>query len=101
MHGILNIKFTDAKHAREIHQFKNIKRKLHKTIATIWFNKSCKQQQLTPNYINIHINGNNRQCQNTIRMATLFRINQGDVTSVGYFFINFMLSNFFLLKLCR
>jgi hypothetical protein len=76
MHGTQNIKFIDAKQAKEIHQYKNTKHKLHKTIAAIWYNKLCKQQQLTPNYITIRINGNNRQCQNTITAASLFRINQ-------------------------
>jgi hypothetical protein len=75
MHGIQNIKFIDAKQAKEIHQFKNTKRKLYKTIAAIWYNKMCRQH-LTPNYINIHINGKNRQCQNTKRAAIRFRINQ-------------------------
>jgi hypothetical protein len=55
MHGTQNIKIIDAKQAKDIHQYQNTKRKLHKTTAAIWYNKLCKQQQLTPNYINIRI----------------------------------------------
>ena len=44
--------------------------------STIWFNKTCRDKQLTPNYINIKINGNNRQCNNTIRTAVRYRLNQ-------------------------
>ena len=33
-----NHKFINAKQAGEIYTYKNIKQKLHKTIAAIWFN---------------------------------------------------------------
>ena len=48
MHGSMNIKFINAKQATEIHAYKNIKRKLYKTNAAIWFNKTCRVKQLTP-----------------------------------------------------
>ena len=76
MHGSMNNKFVNAKQATEIHAYKNAKRKLYKTNAAIWFNKTCRDKQLSPNYINIKINGNNRQCNNTIRTAVRYRINQ-------------------------
>ena len=38
MHGSMNNKFVNAKQATEIHAYKNIKRKLYKTKAAIWFN---------------------------------------------------------------
>jgi hypothetical membrane protein len=57
MHGSMNIKFINAKQATEIHAYKNTKRKLYKTKAAIWFNKTCRDKQLTTNYINIKING--------------------------------------------
>jgi len=63
MHGSMHIKFINAKQATEIHAYKNIKRKLYKTNAAVWFNKTWRVKQLTPNYINIKINGNNRQCK--------------------------------------
>jgi hypothetical protein len=76
MHGTMNLKFIEAKQAKEIYQYKNIKRKLHKTNAAMWYNKTCRQIQLTPAYINIRINGRNRQCQKALRTATQYRINQ-------------------------
>jgi hypothetical protein len=38
MHGTMNVKSANAKQAGEIYEYKNIKRKLHKTIAAIWYN---------------------------------------------------------------
>ena len=34
------LKFSDAKQAREIYNYKNIKRKLYRTNAAIWYNKA-------------------------------------------------------------
>jgi len=64
MHGSMNIKFIKAKQALKIHAYKNTKRKLYKTNTAIWFNKTCRDKELMPSYINITINGNNRQCNN-------------------------------------
>ena len=85
MHGNTKLKFSDARQARDIYIYKNIKRKLYRTNTAIWYNKICRQKQLTPAYINIHIKGKNQQCQNTRRTANLYRINQ-DINS-------FMLKN--------
>jgi len=41
MHGPMNIKFVDAKQAKEIYQYKNVKGKLYKTSAAIWHNEIC------------------------------------------------------------
>jgi len=76
MDGQPHIKFIDAKQARALHEFKNIKRRLHKTTAAVWYNKNCREQQLTPKYISIKIQWNNRQSANTLKAATHFRINQ-------------------------
>jgi hypothetical protein len=54
----------------------NTKRKLYKTNAAVWFNKTCIDKQLTAAYINIKINSNNRQCNITIRTAVRYRFNQ-------------------------
>jgi GH24 family phage-related lysozyme (muramidase) len=43
MHGITNPKFINAKQAGDIYAYKNIKQKLYKTIAAIWFNKTCRK----------------------------------------------------------
>ena len=56
MHGSMNIKFINAKQAVDIHAYNNTKRKLYKTNAAIWFNKTCRHKELTPNVINIRIN---------------------------------------------
>jgi hypothetical protein len=40
MYGLAKVKFINAKHAGDINSYKNIKRKLHKKIAAIWFKKS-------------------------------------------------------------
>jgi hypothetical protein len=40
MHGTRNIKFANAQQAKIIYNYKNIKEKLHKVNAFIWFNKN-------------------------------------------------------------
>ena len=40
MHGTTNIKFIDAQQAKLAYQYMNTKRKLYKTNAAIWYNKS-------------------------------------------------------------
>jgi hypothetical protein len=58
MHGTMNLKFANAKQAKETYEYRNIKQKLHKTTAAIWFNKTYRERGIKPNYINIKINGN-------------------------------------------
>jgi hypothetical protein len=36
----------------------------------------CREKKPRPNYINTRSNGNSRQCNNTIKAAVRFRINQ-------------------------
>jgi hypothetical protein len=76
MHGQPNIKFGTAQQAEQIHRYKNIKTKVYKTNAAIWYNKTCRLKHLTPNYISIKINGHHQQCQKTNRAATQYRLNQ-------------------------
>ena len=71
MHETINIKYVEAKQARAIYHFKNTKRKLYRTKAAIWYNKTCKLKRLTPDYINIKINGKNLRCQKTISSTAL------------------------------
>jgi hypothetical protein len=40
----MNLKFINAKQAKEVYEYKNIKQKLHKTTAAIWFNKTCREK---------------------------------------------------------
>jgi len=42
----------------------------------IWYNKTCRDQHLSPKYIFIRINGRNRQSTNTLKATTRYRINQ-------------------------
>ena len=44
MHGSTKLKFSDAKQARDIYGYKNIKRKLYRTNAAIWYKKICRQK---------------------------------------------------------
>ena len=76
MHGTSNVKFIDVKQTKSIYQFNNIKNKLYRTNAAIWYNKTYRLRRLRPAYINIRINGNNQQCQKILRTATKCRINQ-------------------------
>ena len=42
--------------------YTNIKRKLYKTNAAIWYNETCGQKYVTPSDVSIRINGENQQC---------------------------------------
>ena len=48
MLGTTNIKFIDAQQAKVAYQYKNTKRKLYKTNAAIWYNKTCRQKTTHP-----------------------------------------------------
>ena len=56
MHGTYDIKFVNAQQAELVYNYKDIKQKLHKTNTSIWFNKTCKIEQLTPKYVNVSVN---------------------------------------------
>jgi hypothetical protein len=75
MHGH-TIKFINAKQVKGMNSSTNIKRKPYKTNAAIWYNKTCRDKQLTLNYISIKNNGSNRHCANTLRAAKRFGLNQ-------------------------
>jgi hypothetical protein len=72
----MNVKCIDAKQAKEIHQYQNIKRRLYRTNAAVWYNKTCRDKQLTPKYISIRVNRKNKQSQKTLQNAIRYRINQ-------------------------
>jgi hypothetical protein len=76
MHGMRNQKFINAKQATDVYEYSNTKRRLHRTVAAIWFNKTCREKEIEPNYILIKINGNNKQCHNTMKAAIRTRVNQ-------------------------
>jgi hypothetical protein len=78
MHISTNIKFIKAKQAIEVYAYKNVKRKLYKTNAAIWFNKTCRDKELTPSFINIRINGNIRQCNSTLKSEVRCRLKKSN-----------------------
>jgi hypothetical protein len=39
---IVGFRIMCAKQAKEVYEYKNIKQKLRKTTAAIWFNKTCR-----------------------------------------------------------
>jgi len=49
MHGHTNVKFVNAKKAKETYQYRNSKEKLYKTNAAIRYIRICGEKQLTPN----------------------------------------------------
>jgi len=61
LHDQRNIKFCVAKQAKQIYKYKNIKTKLYKNNADIWYNKTCRMKRITSGYISIKVNGNNPQ----------------------------------------
>ena len=63
----------NAQRAKHTYKYKNIKEKLYKCNAAIWYNKSCKQKQLT---LATQPSVNNPQCRKTIKAATHYRLNQ-------------------------
>ena len=71
----INSTIFDAQHARSITTYKNTKYKLLETNAALRYNKTCRNSQLTPKYVNIrtkhkyNINGS----QNTTKFYLLCR----------------------------
>jgi hypothetical protein len=44
-----------------MHPYKQSRRWQDVLDAAIWYTKTCRQKEMTPNYISIKVNGNNRQ----------------------------------------
>ena len=76
IHCINNINFANTRQARAVYNYKNTKEKLHKTNAAVRCNKVCEIERLTPKYIQVKGNGNNRQSINTNNLANTYRLNQ-------------------------
>ena len=74
--GTTNQIFQMPNRHKELYTLWNTKRRIYKTNAAIWFNKICRERQLTPGYISIKINGNKQQDKNTLRMAIHHRLGQ-------------------------
>jgi hypothetical protein len=78
MHGSKNVKFANAHQTKQTYQERKMKEKLYNSTAAIWYNRGCRQKQLTPNYtgISIKVKRNNCQCLKTIQAATHRLLNQ-------------------------
>jgi hypothetical protein len=76
MQGTTFQNFQMPNRHKELYAFRNTKRKIYKTNAAIWFNKLCRERQITPGYICIKINGSKQQDKNTLKMATRHRLGQ-------------------------
>jgi len=76
MHGQKNIKLCIAEQTKRVYLYKNIKIKLYKNNAAIWYNKICRTRHVTPTYANINIKGTSSRCPRTKDAAIRFRINQ-------------------------
>jgi hypothetical protein len=70
-----NTKFAKAQQAQVTNNFKNIKEKLLKTNAAIWFNKICKNHQPAPKYIKNQSKWQ-QQSYDTIKLAIKYRLSQ-------------------------
>jgi hypothetical protein len=68
------IKVCNATEAKNMHRYTNIKRKLLRTNAWIWFNKQCQIKGLIPNYAHIKVKGNSIAAQKTQQQAIRSRI---------------------------
>jgi len=62
----ININLANTQQAKTTGSYKHAKEKSLKRNAAIWFNKMCKVNHLTSKYINIKINGNNKQPHNIV-----------------------------------
>ena len=47
-----NIKICNPQQTKHLYRHKNIKTKLYKYNAAIWYNKTCRIKHVTPRYIN-------------------------------------------------
>ena len=69
MHGQKNIKLCNAEQAKRVYQYKNIKLKLYKNNAAIWYNKICRSSEsaLHPHTVRLLTEGDDtRGCGDTI-----------------------------------
>jgi hypothetical protein len=64
MYGMNRMKAVNAQETRTINYYKNIKEKLHKIYAAVWFNIKCRFKQQTPKYVHFKDNRNNTRNTN-------------------------------------
>ena len=76
MHGHTYIKCACTKQAKDAHAYKNTKRICIEPLLPYGSTKPVYIKQLTPTYMSIKINGNNRQDRNSLQIATTHRLHQ-------------------------
>ena len=65
--GMNSTKTVIASQANRIHHYKNVRRKILKCCADIYFNQQCVKQNLIPNYAKVKIKiSNTNQPQNLL-----------------------------------
>ena len=72
--GISSIKIIDPSQAHNITRYENLKRKILKCYANIYFNKQCLQHNLTPQYTKITIPETSPAAIHTQRKVNKIRI---------------------------
>jgi hypothetical protein len=85
------LKLRNIQHADITHTYKNMKEKLHRTSATIWFNRICGLNHLTPDYIKITTDRHNQQCHYTKKGATTYGINQNHIILFVFYTLMYIL----------
>jgi hypothetical protein len=63
------IKLVEAVQAQLVNQYINMKRKLLRTNAHIWFNRMCQHKNVVPKYAIITINSTSKAIKQTLRQA--------------------------------
>jgi len=71
--GMTNVKLTAGK-AHLANQYKNVRSKLQKCCADIYFNKQCITKKVIPKHVNIKIANTSPASQMTAKKAQLIRI---------------------------
>ena len=56
MHGQQNIKICNAEQAKHLYRYKNIKTKLYKCNAAIWYNKRAPPKKIIITFVQISTN---------------------------------------------
>jgi len=71
VHGHELFKTDKCPTGKGTYAYKNTKKNLHRTNATIWFNKLCRLYHLTPIYTEVTINGYTKQCHNIMKSGVM------------------------------
>jgi len=65
-----------ASQARTVNLYKNLRSKLLKCCANIYFNKQCLRKKIVPKYVNIKVANTFPAAQTTMKKGQLIRIKE-------------------------